>query len=164
MMDSPVALPTSGSALQPVRADVASVQSLRAGSTDPAGRAPSRIRWYKPRGVLGASTRRPVVASAAPQDWQQGQMSTPVATAQRAWSAGYSRIESHCKGTGDLFAANLTALLLAGLDLPQAARRSAGVVLDVLEHTHAANCNGMVMKFLYAVALAPWRMIATHAR
>lgn len=164
MMDSPVALPTSGSALQPVRADVASVQSLRAGSTDPAGRR---------RAESGGTSHAACWAPAPAGQWlpaprrrigSRGKMSTPEATAQRAWSAGYPGIECHCKGTGDLFAANLTALLLAGLDLPQAVRRSAGVVLDVLEYTHAANCNGMVMKSLYAVALAPWRMIATHAR
>ena len=97
------------------------------------------------RRLLGARTRWVAVTSAAPQAWPDGQMETALVTATESVTLRHARVDCPCKGTGDLFAASLTASLLAGIALPDAVSLAGSRVVEVLGQTRAACCNELVL-------------------
>ena len=97
------------------------------------------------RQLLGARTRWVAVTSAAPAAWPDGQMGTALVTATESVTLRHTRVDCACKGTGDLFAASLTASLLDGIALPDAVSLAGSRVVEVLEQTRAACCNELVL-------------------
>jgi len=97
------------------------------------------------RTLLNERTRWVAVTSSTPDIRPDEQMGITIVTAEDAVTIHHPKIDCHCKGTGDLFAANLTAHLLKNIDLQQTTMQAASHVLNVLKHTHASGCEEMVL-------------------
>lgn len=89
------------------------------------------------RTLLGGRTRWVVVTSAAPDSWREGQMRVAVVTADAADVLDHARIDAAPKGTGDLFSAVVTARLLAGVGLADAAQQACDSVVAAVTLTQA---------------------------
>lgn len=89
------------------------------------------------RTLLCGRTRWVVVTSAAPDTWRAGQMRVIVVTATEARVLDHARIDAAPKGTGDLFSATVTARLLAGGSLVEAAQHACDAVVAAVRLTHA---------------------------
>jgi len=85
------------------------------------------------------------VTSTAPDEWPDKQIGITIITAKDALTLHHAKLDYQCKGTGDLFAANLTAHLLKNMDLFQAISQAASHVLATLEHTRAIGCEELVL-------------------
>lgn len=88
------------------------------------------------RTLLIGRTRWVVVTSAAPASWPHGRMRVAVVTADDVQTIEHTRIDAAPKGTGDLFSTTLTAELLAGTKLQNAAQRACDVVVAAVTLTH----------------------------
>lgn len=88
------------------------------------------------RTLLGVHTHWVVVTSAAPDTWRDGQMRVAVVTADAADVLDHARIDAAPKGTGDLFSAEVTAGLLAGRSLADAAQHACDAVVAAVTLTH----------------------------
>jgi len=95
--------------------------------------------------LLSGRTQWVSVTSAAPDFWPDGEMGITMATTQGAVTINHPKIDCHCKGTGDLFSANLLSHLLKGDDLHRATAHAASHVVSILEHTQAAGCEELVL-------------------
>ncbi|HRP29328.1 MAG TPA: pyridoxine/pyridoxal/pyridoxamine kinase [Burkholderiaceae bacterium] len=89
------------------------------------------------RALLRGRTRWVVVTSAAPDTWRAGQMRVIAVTADEARVVDHPRIDAAPKGTGDLFSATVTARLLAGSSLAEAAQQACDAVVAAVRLTHA---------------------------
>lgn len=89
------------------------------------------------RTLLRGRTRWIVVTSAAPDTWRAGQMRVIVVTAEEVRLLDHARIDAAPKGTGDLFSATVTARLLAGTPLVDAAQQACDAVVAAVRLTHA---------------------------
>jgi pyridoxine kinase len=76
-----------------------------------------------------------VVTSAAPEAWEAGCMWVAVVTRDTARVIRHPRLSADTKGTGDLFSAELTARLLAGIPLDEAVAQACERVVAALRHT-----------------------------
>jgi pyridoxine kinase len=92
------------------------------------------------RRLLSGRTRWVVVTSAAPAQWREDRMLVAVVARDWAEIIEHARIDAAPKGTGDYFAAALSARLLAGQPLLEAARGAAAAVVAALEITRDAAC------------------------
>ena len=92
------------------------------------------------RTLIRGNTQWIIATSAAPQDCPEDEIQLIVITADSAERIRHPRVVDSMvvKGTGDLFSATLTACLLAGKSLNEAARFSADVVAQALKYTHEA--------------------------
>lgn len=97
------------------------------------------------RSLLNQHTQWVVVTSAAPRTWPQGQMQTLLVNAKRAWCVGHPFINIVPKGTGDLFAAGLTAHWLSGDAVPEAAAKAAHRVIHAMRLTRDARCAELLL-------------------
>lgn len=89
--------------------------------------------------LLVGRTRWVVVTSAAPDSWPQGRMQVAVITDDDVQIIEHTRIAAAPKGTGDLFSATLTAHLLAGRILHDAAQQACDAVVAAVTLTHQHN-------------------------
>ncbi|PXF30600.1 pyridoxal kinase [Pokkaliibacter plantistimulans] len=76
-----------------------------------------------------------VVTSAAPEEWQPGEMWVAIVTPDYAEVIRHPRLDCYPKGTGDLFCASLTARLLHQVPLHEAVSRACDIVLGALQLT-----------------------------
>jgi len=97
------------------------------------------------RSLLGNTSQWIAVTSAAPETWSEQQMGTAVVTAKEAVTFHHPKVDCSCKGTGDLFAANLAAYLLKGMNVYQAVEQSIFRVVTTLEQTVSMNCEELVL-------------------
>jgi len=113
--------------------------------------------------LLNHRTQWVAVTSAAPGTWADDQMGITVVTAEDAVTINHPKVDCNCKGTGDLFTANLTAYILKRIDiyqflqitdLYQAAAQAASHVLAVLEHTRAACCEELMLPSCSSLSLS----------
>jgi len=121
---------------------------VKRGSFHPETKAPTMGGAEAPTAKSGFFTNHTqwvVVTSAAPVSWPPMEMQTMVVTAADAITIHHPRMQCQHKGTGDLFAASLTAHLLQQTDLPEAATQAASQVLAVLEETCAVGCGELVL-------------------
>lgn len=89
------------------------------------------------RTLLGGRTNWVIVTSAAPDSWSAGQMRVAVVTSEAVHVLDHARIDAAPKGTGDLFSAVVTARLLAGCSLVDAAQHACDSVVAAVALTHA---------------------------
>ena len=97
------------------------------------------------RTLLGERTRWVCVTSAAPTDCAPDELQVVVVTHDSSEAFRHPRVESSVKGTGDLFSATLTARLLAGMSLLNAARVAADTVVHALERTRDAESGELLL-------------------
>ncbi|MBD2796404.1 pyridoxine/pyridoxal/pyridoxamine kinase [Xenorhabdus sp. 18] len=95
--------------------------------------------------LLGTHTHWVVTTSAAPGDWPNGNIGINVVTKDDSTTINHQKIECNCKGTGDLFAANLIVHLLKGINIHQATALAASYVVKVLEKTRVACCSELIL-------------------
>ncbi len=86
-----------------------------------------------------------VVTSAAPHVWTPGEMQIAVVTRDEARVVRHPRIAASPKGTGDLFSAELTAHLLAGFPLFEAATQACQRTVAAVERTGRAHCAELLL-------------------
>ena len=98
-----------------------------------------------------------VVTSAAPASWGPHEMRLAIVTRDDALTVTHPRIPSAVKGTGDVFSAELTALLLQGVALPQAARLAGDHVVAALRQTARARCAELLLPIPKAQSTGPFR-------
>lgn len=89
------------------------------------------------RALLHGRMQWVLVTSAAPAAWPSGRMQVALVTAAEVQVIEHERIDAAPKGTGDLFSATLSARLLAGQNLPDAARQACDAVVAAVRRTHA---------------------------
>lgn len=97
------------------------------------------------RSLLGPNTEWIVATSIAPQTWKEGSMTFAVVTADAADVEHHPCYETDAKGTGDVFSAALTAQLLRGRPLRDAAIRAAQRVMTVVRRSNAAAVNELLL-------------------
>lgn len=97
------------------------------------------------RTLLGEGTEWVVVTSAAQADCAPDELQVVIVTHEGTESFRHQRIDSTVKGTGDLFSATLTARLLAGMSLHNAARVAADTVVQALERTRDAESGELLL-------------------
>ncbi len=90
------------------------------------------------RSLLVGRTRWVVVTSACPEGWHADEMQLAVVTRDATELLTHRRIDIAPKGTGDLFSAALTARLLDGESVVDAAVQASERVLAALERTQRA--------------------------
>jgi len=104
--------------------------------------------------LLTDCTQWIAVTSSAPETWPDAQMGVTLVTANDIATANHPRIDCHCKGTGDLFSANLTANILKRIDLYrdlnitdlyQSVAQAGSDVVTALEHTRSMSCEEIVL-------------------
>lgn len=89
------------------------------------------------RQLLHGRMRWVLVTSAAPAGWPQGRMQVALVTATEEQVIEHERVNAAPKGTGDLFSATLSARLLTGQPLADAARQACDAVVSAVQRTHA---------------------------
>lgn len=92
------------------------------------------------RSLLVGPTQWVVVTSAAPGACAPDHIQLAVVTREQAWIVQHRRLPLSPKGTGDLFAAELTGFLLRGQSLTEAVRLAGKRVVAALERSAAAHC------------------------
>jgi len=97
------------------------------------------------RTLLVGVTQWVVVTSAAPATWTSDEMRVIVVTPSDARVLAHPRLPVTPKGTGDLFAASLTARVIAGVAIVEAATQAYLDVLAALRATHAAHCAELLL-------------------
>lgn len=97
------------------------------------------------RKLLRGRTHWVAVTSVVPTAWPAGRMQFALVTAGHAWLVSHPRIAAEPKGTGDLFTASLTAYLLRGTPLQDAAMRASQRVIDALRLTRATRCAELLL-------------------
>lgn len=97
------------------------------------------------RSLLGGATHWVAVTSAAPDTWPDGQMQILLVTRDAAWRVLHPRLEIAPKGTGDLFAASLSAHWLAGSTLLAATTQAAARVVQAMHLTRDARCAELLL-------------------
>ena len=90
------------------------------------------------RSLLTDRVQWMVVTSAAPGTWGHDDMKLLIVTRHDAQVLSHPRIPVSPKGTGDLFSAKLTARLLEGMPLAEAAASASDHVVAALEATRRA--------------------------
>lgn len=96
------------------------------------------------RTLLTGRTEWIVVTSAAAETCPEGEMQVAVVSREREQVIKHPRIPCAPKGTGDLFSAVLTASLLHGTPLLEAAEEACGQVVAAIEHTRRQNCGELL--------------------
>lgn len=86
-----------------------------------------------------------IATSAAPRSCPENELQLAVVTHNNAHIVRHPRIPAYPKGTGDMFGAELTAYLLAGYQLPQAAELASAAVVKVIRRTHQAGSGEMLL-------------------
>jgi len=86
-----------------------------------------------------------VVTSAAPADTPPGRMRVAVVTRDENHLLEHELVESHAKGTGDLFAAALVGAMLRGYSVKGAAQVAAERTVAVLRRTAELGCGELVL-------------------
>lgn len=89
------------------------------------------------RQLLRGRLRWVLATSAAPAGWPAGRMQVALVTATEVQVIEHERVNAAPKGTGDLFSATLSARLLAGQPLADAARQACDAVVAAVQRTHA---------------------------
>ena len=97
------------------------------------------------RNLLKGNTEWAVVTSAAPTALMNEEMQVAVVTRDDAQILKHPRIAASPKGTGDLFSALLTAQVLAGLSIFEAAQSACDHVVESIRHTHQENCAELLL-------------------
>lgn len=97
------------------------------------------------RSLLHGHTQWVIVTSAAPGQAPAGQIQLVLVTPQDCHLLTHPEIAITPKGTGDLFAASLTAYLVDGLPLTQAAKAACRRVLKALRLTEKARCAELLL-------------------
>lgn len=92
------------------------------------------------RRLLTGRTGWVVVTSAAPGACAPDELRVAVVTRNGHRVITHPRIPAAPKGTGDLFSAMLTARLLAGASVFEAAERASDQVIAAVQRTHRAQC------------------------
>lgn len=86
-----------------------------------------------------------VVTSAAPDTCPNDEIQLVMVTHSGSKIIRHPRIPSSVRGTGDLFAAELAALLMAKVTLDDAVVRASYKVLAAVEQTHQAHCAELLL-------------------
>lgn len=97
------------------------------------------------RTLLHGHTQWIIVTSAAPEQAPAGHMQLVVVTAAGSHLVTHPQVAIGPKGTGDLFAASLTAGLVQGLPLLDAVQAACARVLQALRRTQAARCAELLL-------------------
>ncbi|GAA5786347.1 pyridoxine/pyridoxal/pyridoxamine kinase [Chitiniphilus shinanonensis] len=97
------------------------------------------------RTLLTGPTEWVVVTSAAPDSWPPGEMWVAVVERERLEVLRHPHIDIAPKGTGDLFSATLTAHLLHGVSVADAARQACERVVRALRLTEQARCAELLL-------------------
>ncbi|MNR94738.1 Pyridoxine kinase [compost metagenome] len=97
------------------------------------------------RTLLTERTQWVAVTSAAPGAWAPGEMQVAIVTRSDVQLVKHPRISAEVKGTGDLFGAVLTARMLAGDTVADAAVHACNRVVDALGHTYRARCAELLL-------------------
>ena len=108
------------------------------------------------RTLLSERTQWVAVTSAAPAAWAPDEMQVAIVTRGDVQLVKHPRIAAEVKGTGDLFGAVLTARMLDGDTVAEAAAHACNRVVDALRHTHRARCAELL--------LSPTERIATPGK
>lgn len=95
--------------------------------------------------LLSDTTQWIIATSAAPKQWQQGQMSYVIVSKTQTLVRSHPYLHTDAKGTGDTFAAALTAQLLQGKTLEEAAEIASARVIDVIERTRSHQVNELML-------------------
>ncbi len=96
------------------------------------------------RTLLTDRTQWVAVTSAAPAACGPDELKVAVVTRNRTRVLEHVRIHAAPKGTGDLFSAALTAHLLAGKPVFEAAARACDQVVAAVRRTHQAHCTELL--------------------
>lgn len=97
------------------------------------------------RQLLNGVTQWVIVTSAAPATWSDDTMKVLVVTASDSAVLAHKRLPLSPKGTGDLFAASVTARIINGSSITDAATHAYEDVLAALARTQAANCAELLL-------------------
>lgn len=92
------------------------------------------------RTLLTGDTRWVIATSAAPATWAPGEMLVAIVTRDEARIVRHPRIAAAPKGTGDLFSAELTARLLGGATVAEAAEQACDRIVRAIRHTLQEQC------------------------
>lgn len=103
----------------------------------------------------GARLQWVAVTSAAPAHWPAGRMQVALVTTDEAQVIEHERVNAAPKGTGDLFSATLSARLLAGQPLAEAAHQACEAVVAAVRHTHAQGSAELLLEEARAGARSP---------
>lgn len=87
------------------------------------------------RALLSNNTQWVIITSAAPKTWSQGEMNIAVISHDTVEIQTHRHYESTAQGTGDTFAAHLTAYLLQGECVQTAARKAGEATAEVVRQT-----------------------------
>lgn len=98
------------------------------------------------RNILNGRTQWVLATSAAPDEWQAGEMRSVLTTRTDSKVLKHQFLDSDVRGTGDMFAAGITSELLAGSSLEDSAAASASRVARAVLDSIAANSEEMVTK------------------
>lgn len=96
--------------------------------------------------LLGGRTSWVAATSAAPAEWQPGEMHTALKTTADSRIIRHRRVDSAAKGTGDTFSATTTANLLRDRPLSDSLSRAGEVVTRALEDTIAAGTAELLLR------------------
>ena len=97
------------------------------------------------RTLLVGTTEWVAVTSAAPATWTGDEMKILVVTRTDETVIAHPRLDLAPKGTGDLFTAALTARLLGGAPVAEAARRAGADVVRAMLRTRQAHCAELLL-------------------
>ncbi len=98
------------------------------------------------RSILTGRTQWVLATSAAPDEWEAGQMQSVLVTRTDSTILKHQFLDSNVRGTGDMFAAGITRELLAGRTLEEAAAAAAERVARAVLDSIAADSEEMVTK------------------
>lgn len=87
------------------------------------------------KGLLSDTTQWIITTSAAPSTWANGEMQIAVITHDGVDIQTHKHYNSQAQGTGDTFAAHITAYLLNGETVQKAARLASEATVEVVRRT-----------------------------